>query len=75
MIGSVSGGCVEGAVVEEAIAGLRDGRPLLLKFGVADDMAWEVGLDLWRQYRGIRRALDSLWWDVLADLAENDNLA
>ena len=44
MIGSVSGGCVEGAVVEEALAGLRDGKPRLLNFGVADDMAWEVGL-------------------------------
>jgi xanthine/CO dehydrogenase XdhC/CoxF family maturation factor len=44
MVGSVSGGCVEGAVVEEALAIIRDGRPRLLDFGVTDDQAWEVGL-------------------------------
>ena len=44
MIGSVSGGCVEGAVVEEAIRVLKTGRPKLLHFGVADENAWEVGL-------------------------------
>ncbi len=44
MIGSVSGGCVEGAVVEEAMRVLKTGRPKLLHFGVADESAWEVGL-------------------------------
>jgi xanthine/CO dehydrogenase XdhC/CoxF family maturation factor len=44
MIGSVSGGCVEGAVVEEAMRVLKTGRPKLLHFGVADENAWEVGL-------------------------------
>ena len=43
-VGSVSGGCVEGAVVEEALAAIRDGRPRLLDFGVSDEQAWEVGL-------------------------------
>jgi xanthine/CO dehydrogenase XdhC/CoxF family maturation factor len=43
-IGSVSGGCIEGAVVEEAFAVLADGRPRLLTFGITDEMAWEVGL-------------------------------
>ena len=43
-VGSVSGGCVEGAVVEEAQAAIRDGKPRLLDFGVSDDQAWEVGL-------------------------------
>jgi len=43
-VGSVSGGCVEGAVVTEAIDVIRDGRPRLLDFGVSDDQAWEVGL-------------------------------
>jgi xanthine/CO dehydrogenase XdhC/CoxF family maturation factor len=43
-VGSVSGGCVEGAVVEEAQAAIRDGRPRLLDFGISDDQAWEVGL-------------------------------
>lgn len=44
MIGSVSGGCVEGAVVEEAKRVLKSGRPRLLHYGVADETAWEVGL-------------------------------
>ncbi len=72
MIGSVSGGCVEGAVVEEALAGLRDGRPRLLHFGVADDMAWEVGLTCGGSIEVFVEPLDTLWWDALAELAEND---
>jgi xanthine dehydrogenase accessory factor len=42
--GSVSGGCVEGAVVEAAGEVLASGKARLLKFGVADDTAWSVGL-------------------------------
>jgi xanthine/CO dehydrogenase XdhC/CoxF family maturation factor len=44
MAGSVSGGCVEGAVVNEALEVIRDGKPRLLDFGVTNDQAWEVGL-------------------------------
>jgi xanthine/CO dehydrogenase XdhC/CoxF family maturation factor len=43
-IGSVSGGCVEGAVVTEAHDVIVSGTPKLLEFGVADETAWEVGL-------------------------------
>jgi xanthine/CO dehydrogenase XdhC/CoxF family maturation factor len=43
-LGSVSGGCVEGAVIEEAQAAIQDGKPRLLDFGVSDEQAWEVGL-------------------------------
>lgn len=42
--GSVSGGCVEGAVYESGSQVLEDGRPQLLHFGVADETAWDVGL-------------------------------
>jgi len=42
--GSVSGGCVEGAVVTEAVDIIASGKPKLLQFGVADDTAWRVGL-------------------------------
>jgi len=42
--GSVSGGCVEGAVVEAAADVLASGTPRLLRFGVSDDTAWSVGL-------------------------------
>ena len=44
MIGSVSGGCIEGAVVHEALAAIKDGNPRLLDFGVTNEQAWEVGL-------------------------------
>ncbi len=44
MAGSVSGGCVEGAVVEAAQDIMRTGAPQLLTFGVTDERAWEVGL-------------------------------
>jgi len=43
-VGSVSGGCVEGAVIEEALAAIADGKPRLLDFGVTNEQAWEVGL-------------------------------
>jgi len=42
--GSVSGGCVEGAVVSEAIDVIGQGKPTMLEFGVADETAWRVGL-------------------------------
>ena len=44
MVGSVSGGCIEGAVVHEATAVMADGKPKLLEYGVSDENAWEVGL-------------------------------
>ena len=44
MVGSVSGGCVEGAVVAEALAALADGRPRMLDYGVSDAEAFAVGL-------------------------------
>jgi xanthine/CO dehydrogenase XdhC/CoxF family maturation factor len=44
MLGSVSGGCIEGAVVEEARQAMRTKRSKLLEFGVSDEQAWEVGL-------------------------------
>ncbi|MGM5028350.1 XdhC family protein [Tardiphaga sp. 862_B3_N4_1] len=43
-LGSVSGGCVEGAVVAEALEVIESQTPRLLEFGVADETAWKVGL-------------------------------
>ncbi|MCB8932986.1 MAG: XdhC family protein [Fimbriimonadaceae bacterium] len=72
-VGSVSGGCVEGAVITEALSVLGDGRPRLLEFGEASDDGWEVGLScgggiqVWVE----RPALEedgpdgTGWWDVL----------
>lgn len=42
--GSVSGGCVEGAVIAEAADVIASGAPRMLEFGVADETAWRVGL-------------------------------
>ncbi|MDO9581788.1 MAG: XdhC family protein [Desulfomicrobium sp.] len=44
IMGSVSGGCVEGAVVAEALEAMEGGVPRLLTFGVSDDSAFAVGL-------------------------------
>lgn len=44
MVGSVSGGCVEGAVFEEAQQVMKAGQPKLVAFGIADELAWDVGL-------------------------------
>lgn len=43
-LGSVSGGCVEGRVVEEALSVMQSGTPKVVEFGVSNDEAWEVGL-------------------------------
>jgi xanthine dehydrogenase accessory factor len=42
--GSVSGGCIESAVVEAALECLRSGRARLLEYGITNELAWEVGL-------------------------------
>ena len=44
MCGSVSGGCVESDVFENAMEVMRSGTPRLLSYGITDDMAWSVGL-------------------------------
>jgi len=44
IVGSVSGGCIEGAVVEEASSVLAGGPPKLLHYGITDEEAWAVGL-------------------------------
>ena len=44
MIGSVSGGCIEGAVADAAMKTIDTGAPQLLDFGVTHERAWEVGL-------------------------------
>jgi xanthine/CO dehydrogenase XdhC/CoxF family maturation factor len=43
-VGSVSGGCVEAAVIEEARGTMQDGKVRTLEFGVSDERAWDVGL-------------------------------
>ena len=43
-VGSVSGGCIEGAVIQEALEVMQGGPPRVLGFGVSDETAWDVGL-------------------------------
>jgi xanthine dehydrogenase accessory factor len=70
--GSVSGGCVENAVIEEALGVLRDGRPRLLHYGISDELGWEVGLacggtlDVWVQ------VADPAVWRRVAELVGRD---
>ncbi|HEX6142304.1 MAG TPA: XdhC family protein [Geminicoccaceae bacterium] len=44
MVGSVSGGCIEGAVVREALEIMEGAPPRLIDYGVSNEQAWEVGL-------------------------------
>jgi xanthine dehydrogenase accessory factor len=44
LAGSVSGGCVESAVLQEAGSVIKTGKPILLRYGVTDEEAWAVGL-------------------------------
>ena len=54
MAGSVSGGCIEGAVADAAMKTIDSGTPQLLDFGVTNERAWEVGPGLRRQGEGVR---------------------
>lgn len=44
LAGSVSGGCLESAVYEEAMDAISTGQPRLVHYGISDEMAWNVGL-------------------------------
>jgi xanthine/CO dehydrogenase XdhC/CoxF family maturation factor len=44
VVGSVSGGCIEAAVIQEALEVIADGKPRKLLFGVSNEEVWEVGL-------------------------------
>lgn len=56
--GSVSGGCVEVAVIEAAAQVMRDGQPQLLEFGVSDELAFSVGLACGGRIRVFVEALE-----------------
>jgi len=67
MAGSVSGGCVEGAVIEAGDAVLKSGRPRLLHFGVADETAWAVGLSCGGSIDVFVEPLEADFYDALRD--------
>jgi xanthine/CO dehydrogenase XdhC/CoxF family maturation factor len=57
-LGSVSGGCVEGAVITEAADAIEDGRARVIEFGVADETAWRVGLSCGGRIRVLVERVD-----------------
>jgi len=65
MAGSVSGGCVEGAVVEVAMEVIQTGIPQRLHFGVSDETAWEVGLACGGEIEVFVRLLDNNVFEAL----------
>jgi xanthine dehydrogenase accessory factor len=70
--GSVSGGCVENAVVEAGIESLKFKRPQLLHFGVADETAWEVGLACGGSIDVFVQPLDSKIFETLKSNLVNE---
>jgi xanthine dehydrogenase accessory factor len=69
--GSVSAGCVEGAVIQEAQSVIKSGNPRLIEFGVADETAWEVGLACGGKIKVFIEpgsALDSIYYNLKGDL-------
>lgn len=75
MIGSVSGGCVETAVIEEASEILKTRKPRQLNFGVSDDLAWDVGLTCGGKISVFVEPLDATWWRCVTDFIRQDRSA
>jgi len=73
--GSVSGGCVEGAVFETGAQVLKTGRPQLLHFGVADETAWEVGLACGGSIEVFVQPLDATLYDAARTTLTEERLA
>jgi len=73
--GSVSGGCVEGAVLEAGLAILASGESKLLSFGVEDELAWNVGLSCGGQIDVFCEKLDSELYAQIRHELENERLA
>lgn len=70
--GSVSGGCVEGAVFEEGTAVLQTNKPKLLHYGVADETAWDVGLACGGTIEVFVEPLDTAVYNFIHTLIQND---
>jgi xanthine dehydrogenase accessory factor len=73
--GSVSGGCVEGAVYETGVEVLKSNRPQLLHFGVADETAWEVGLACGGSIDIFVKPLDKSFFETLRSLLVEEQSA
>jgi xanthine dehydrogenase accessory factor len=70
--GSVSGGCIEAAVVQEALEAIRDGKPRRLAYGVTNERAWELGMACGGQIEVyVERVASRMRRDVLHELRTN----
>ena len=58
-VGSVSGGCIEGAVVTEALEVMKSKTPKILEYGITNELAWEVGLACGGQVKIFVEAFES----------------
>ena len=58
IIGSVSGGCIEGAVISEGVNSIKDGKSRIKDYGISNDMAWEVGLACGGELKVLIQPLD-----------------
>lgn len=75
MIGSVSNGCIEGAVMEEGFLSFKAGRGHLLEYGLSDDDVFSVGLSCGGQIRVFVEPLDTHWWSCLEPLVRAHDVA
>lgn len=75
IIGSVSNGCIESAVVEEGFLSFRAGRGHLLEYGLSDDDVMAVGLSCGGQIRVFVEPLDADWWSVIEPLVKANETA
>ena len=79
--GSVTGGCVEGAVYEEGQSVIKNGQPKLLKYGIVEeDKPWEIGLTCGSSLEIFVESLDGPGWQEILDpllgaLAQNEKVA
>ena len=73
MCGSVSGGCVEGAVYETGLHVIKTGQPRLLHFGVTNETAWDVGLACGGSIDVFVQRLDREWYATLQPLINSDH--
>ncbi len=71
--GSVSAGCVEGAVINEAMEILKGAAPELFEYGVTDEMAWEVGLACGGKITVLVRSVDKEVAGLYADAKARTN--
>jgi xanthine dehydrogenase accessory factor len=72
MTGSVSGGCVEGAVFDSALEVLVSRAPQLLSFGIADETAWDVGLACGGSIEVFVEPLDPLTYNFINELLDKN---